>query len=70
MCLAVPMEVTKINWPMAEVLADGLRREVNIQLVPDVKVGEFVLVHAGFAIQKLDANAAGENMKLWKQMKF
>jgi len=64
------MKIRNIKWPMAEVLSEGLCREINIQLVPDAKVGDYVLVHAGFAIQKIDVNAAKENIKLWNQLKF
>jgi len=64
------MKVKSIKWPMAEVLAEGLCREVNIQLVPKVKVGEYVLVHAGFAIQIIEQKSAMESLQLWEKMKF
>ena len=69
MCLAVPMKVKNIRWPNAEVLAEGLRREVNIQLVPRVNIGDYVLVHAGYAIQVIDGKWAKENLELWEQIK-
>ena len=69
MCLAVPMKVKSIRWPNAEVLAECLRREVNIQLVPRVNIGDYVLVHAGFAIQVIDGKWAKENLELWEQIK-
>ena len=69
MCLAVPMKVKNIRWPNAEVLAEYLRREVNIQLVPRVNIGDYVLVHAGFAIQVIDGKWAKENLELWEQIK-
>jgi hydrogenase expression/formation protein HypC len=69
MCLAVPMKVKNIRWPNAEVLAECLRREVNIQLVPRVNIGDYVLVHAGFAIQVIDGKWAKENLELWEQIK-
>lgn len=70
MCLAIPMKVNSIKWPMAEVLANGLVQEVNIQLVPNVDIGDYVLVHAGFAIQIIDRKSARENLHLWEQLEF
>lgn len=64
------MKVNDIKWPMAEVLAEGLVREVNIQLVPNVDIGDYVLVHAGFAIQIIDRKSARESFKLWEQLEF
>ena len=68
MCLAIPMKVKNINWPMAEVLAEGLCQEVNIEIVPNVGIGDYVLVHAGFAIQVVDSKGAKESLQLWKQL--
>lgn len=68
MCLAVPMKVEKMMGPMAEVKAMGLLQNVDIQLVPKVKVGDYVLVHAGFAIQILDKNWAKESLELWETL--
>ena len=70
MCLAIPMEVRSINWPMAQVLSQGLKCQVNIQLVPKVSIGDYVLVHAGFAIQILDKNVAKESIELWDSLEF
>jgi len=55
MCLAVPSKIVEINNLMATIDVFGARREVSVMLLPDEpKVGDFVLVHAGFAIQKID----------------
>lgn len=70
MCLAIPMRVKNIRWPMAKVWAQGLMKDVDIQLVPNVDVGDYVLVHAGFAIQVLDDKWARESQKLWENMEF
>ena len=64
MCLAIPMKIKKVKGGFAEVEADQLRRTVNIQLLSSVKIGDFVIVHAGFAIQKLDLKTAKENIRL------
>lgn len=68
MCIAIPMTVEEIEGPMAIAQAGGLFSEVNIDLVPKVKQGDFVLVHAGFAIQIIDENMAKESWKLWSKM--
>lgn len=70
MCLAVPMKIEKIRWPMAEVSDRGVIQAIDIQLVPDVDVDDYVLVHAGFAIQILDKQLARENLELWGNLKL
>jgi len=52
MCLAVPAEVLSLNGNLAKVSVEGAVREVNVSLVDDVTVGDYVLVHAGFALQR------------------
>jgi len=68
MCLAIPAKVVEINGAVAKVdFGEGVLREVNITLV-EVKVGEYVLVHAGYAIQVLDEADAKETLKLWNEI--
>jgi hydrogenase expression/formation protein HypC len=68
MCLAIPGRITSIDGSMAYVdFGDGTKREVNISLV-DVKIGQYVIVHAGFAIEILDEEAAKETLKLWDEI--
>lgn len=67
MCLAVPAQVEKINGRRGTVALDGNRTEVILTLVPDVKVGEWVLVHAGYAITTLDEAEAKETYDLLKE---
>ena len=64
MCLAVPSKIVQIRDTRAVVEVDGVRRETSLALVDDVNVGDYVIVHAGFAIQKLDENAAEETLAL------
>jgi len=64
MCLAIPMKIKKLKGEFAEVESGRLIRTINIQMLPDIKIGEFVLVHAGFAIQKVDAQKAKETLRL------
>lgn len=68
MCLAVPAKILEINGDLARVdFGGGVMREVNIMLV-DAKVGDYVLVHAGYAIQVLDEKEAEETLMLWKEI--
>lgn len=53
MCLAIPGKILKIKGQIAEVDFDGIVKDINIAMV-DVIVGEYVMVHAGFAIEKMD----------------
>ena len=64
MCLAVPTRVLQIDGLKALVELGGLTRQVSIMLVPDTEVGDYVLLHAGFAIQKLDEREAEETIRL------
>ena len=68
MCLAVPVRVLKIDGLKAMVELGGLARQVSIMLVPDTQVGDYVLLHAGFAIQKLDEREAEETIRLFAEI--
>ena len=69
MCLAIPMKVVKKDKDKAIVESNGLRRDINISLLKNVKIGNYVIVHAGFAIEKLDEKRANETLDLLEQMK-
>ncbi|SPF34145.1 (NiFe) hydrogenase maturation protein HypC [Candidatus Desulfosporosinus infrequens] len=64
MCLAIPAKVVTIDRSMAKVDMMGNERVVSIDLVPEVTIGEYVLVHAGFAIGIIDAESAKETEEL------
>lgn len=69
MCLAVPSKIISIDGDSAMVDAYGARREVSLLLLPEkAEEGEFVIVHAGFAIQKIDEEAAEEAKKLFDEL--
>jgi len=68
MCLAVPSKIVSIKDDMAEVEIGGVIRETSLQLVPEARVGDYVLLHAGFAIQVLDEDEARETLKLLESM--
>ncbi len=68
MCLAVPSEIIRINELMATVDVSGARRDISLMLLPEeVKIGDFVIVHAGFAIQKIDRDAGIEAHRLLRE---
>ncbi len=67
MCLAIPARIEQINDSRAQVDIRGLKRSIGLQLLPDARVGEFVLVHAGFAIQRIDADEAEETYRLLEE---
>ncbi|MHC4873881.1 MAG: HypC/HybG/HupF family hydrogenase formation chaperone [Planctomycetota bacterium] len=52
MCLAIPAKILEIDGVMSKVDINGVKREANLSLLPDTGVGDYVLIHAGFAIQK------------------
>ncbi len=67
MCLAIPMNVKEINGNMGVVESLGVRREVGLMLMEDIKIGDWVLIHAGFAISKLNEKEAEETMALLRE---
>jgi hydrogenase expression/formation protein HypC len=58
------MRVVKINGDFAQVESARLLRNVNIQMLPGIKPGDYILVHAGFAIQKIDPQRARETLRI------
>ena len=68
MCLGIPAKVISIDKAMAEVDVGGVRRKISIQLLQDVRIGEYVLLHAGFAIQRIDEKEARETLKLLEEI--
>jgi len=68
MCLSVPGKIVKVDGVNAIVDFGGSRREISIMLVPDVKVGDYVLVHAGFAIQILEEEEAKKTIDVFKEV--
>ena len=67
MCLAIPSRITKIENNMAIIDVDGVQREASLLLLEDAQVGEYVIVHAGFAIQKIDEAAAQETLNFLRE---
>ena len=68
MCLAVPAKVLEIKGKVAIVDFGGVKREARLDLLPDVKIGDYVIVHTGFAIEKLDDKTAKEILQAWDEV--
>ena len=68
MCLAIPALVKSIDGHLAEVEVGGVSRKVSIWLTPEVKVGDYVLLHTGYALNIIDQAEANETLKLLEEM--
>jgi hydrogenase expression/formation protein HypC len=69
MCLAVPMEIVKIDGDVADVAVAGVTRQVRLDLMPEkAEIGDYVIVHAGFALNRLNREEALETIKLFQQV--
>lgn len=69
MCLAIPSRIVEIDDMRATVDVHGARRDVSLMLMPEeVNTGDYVLVHAGFAVQKVDHAAAEDALRLIREM--
>ena len=68
MCLAVPMKIIKKDGHCAIGEAGSVSREINLRLLEDARIGDYVLVHAGFAIETIDEHEAEETLKLMEQI--
>jgi len=68
MCWAIPARIIEVDGAGGKVEVSGTVREVGLQLVDGPKVGDYVLVHAGFAIEKLDEREAQETLRLWEEI--
>lgn len=62
MCLAIPLELVEISGKEAVGARDGVRRNIRVDFIPQPKVGDFVMVHAGFAIERLSPEQAEKDL--------
>lgn len=69
MCLAMPMKILSIDGTLARCEAGGLTQEIRIDFITDAKPDDYVMVHAGFAIEKMSEKEALENMELLEEIK-
>jgi hydrogenase expression/formation protein HypC len=67
MCLAVPMQVKTIENEVAMCEIDGVQRQASLMMLDDVKIGDYVLSHAGFAIEKIDDDEAQLTLKALRE---
>ena len=67
MCLGVPMQVRTIENDVALCEIDGVQREASLMMIDDVQVGDYVLIHAGFAIEKIDNDEAQLTLKALRE---
>ncbi len=70
MCIAAPAHVVEIDRENGLLSADfgGVRQTAKLNLLPDVEVGDYVLIHAGYAIEKLSEQAALESLDAWDEL--
>ena len=68
MCLAIPAEILEINGDEATADFGGVRRKIITTLIEDIKVGDYVIVHTGYAISKLSKKEAVESLQLWDEV--
>ena len=70
MCIAAPAHVIEIDREENLLVADfgGARQQAKLDLLPEVEVGDYVLIHAGYAIEKLTEEAAKESLEAWEEL--
>ncbi|MDD5496490.1 MAG: HypC/HybG/HupF family hydrogenase formation chaperone [Candidatus Omnitrophica bacterium] len=68
MCLGIPMKVVKIDGDEGVVEAGGLRKRANLSLTKGLRIGDYVLLHAGFAIEKLKDKEARKTLQVLRDM--
>ena len=69
MCLAIPLQLIEINGSTAVGEALGMKREIRVDFIPEPKIGDYVIVHAGFAIERLPEGQALEDLEAWEEMR-
>jgi hydrogenase expression/formation protein HypC len=69
MCIAIPAQIVSIQGDEGEVNMAGVRLHASFRLTPEAKVGDYVLVHTGYAINVIDKDAAEETLKLLEEMR-
>ena len=69
MCLAIPLQLVEINGKKAIGEAMGMRREIRVDFIEEPRIGEYVIVHAGFAIERLPEQQALEDLEAWEDVR-
>lgn len=70
MCLAIPSKIVKIKDNIGIIDVEGVQKEVSLLLIEAPRIGDYVIVHAGFAIQKIDEAEANESLKILREMAY
>jgi hydrogenase expression/formation protein HypC len=68
MCLAIPMKLIKFEGNKGVVELSGVKKEVSLSLLKDFKIGDYLIIHAGFAIEKLNEKEAKETLSVWREI--
>ena len=69
MCLAIPLKLIEIDGKNAMGESMGMRRNLRVDFIPEPKIGDYVIVHAGFAIERLPEKQALEDIEAWEEIK-
>ena len=69
MCLAVPLKLIEIDGKNAVGESMGMQRKLRVDFIPEPKIGDYVIVHAGFAIERLPEEQALEDIAAWKELR-
>jgi hydrogenase expression/formation protein HypC len=69
MCLAIPLQLVEINGKTAVGEAMGMRREIRVDFIDQPKIGDYVIVHAGFAIERLPEQQALDDLEAWEDVR-
>ena len=70
MCLAVPARIIALDGDHAIVDLDGIRKEASVVLLDDVAVGDYVLIHVGFALERIDAEEAEKTLAMFEELRI
>ena len=68
MCLAIPLKIVSLDGNTAQAEAGGMQRAIRVDFVKEPKVGDYVMVHAGFAIEKVDEEQARLDQEAWEEL--
>ena len=68
MCLAIPVQITQINGSQADVRVGSIAKKASLWLTPQARVGDYVLLHAGYAIAIVDQAEAEETLAIFREM--
>ena len=68
MCLAIPMKLIKIEGTKGLVELSGVKKEVSLDLLRKVEIGDYLIIHAGFAIERLNEEEAKKTLAIWEEI--